>query len=261
MPAQKSTQNLAFILPKMLFIFLYINYIILTLNLGSVSGCGWSFAKPPQGQIPEKIKSLRSQVSESVVHIDDSNWNQILEGEWMVVLYADWCLACQKMECRWNLFGDWCKERGIKVGRIDMTVSPVLTGRTLISKLPTIFHIKDGVWRNFGPGSRKTEDLHYLIEQEQWKRLEPIIWLDPGSYHMGILGFLFKIPYMFMAFTVLFTATILVCLLLVPCLNYDLVHLHPLKLPFVYVVLSLFLYPQWSFLEEIVQKLFGLFAF
>ena len=74
MPAQKSTQNLAFNLPKMLFIFLYINYIILTLNLGSVRGCGWSFAKPPEGQIPEKIKSL---VSESVIHIDDSNWNQV----------------------------------------------------------------------------------------------------------------------------------------------------------------------------------------
>lgn len=229
------------------------------------------------GQIPEKIQSFQSLASESVIHIDDSNWNQILEGEWMVVLYADWCLACQKMECSWNFFGDWCKDRGIKVGRVDMTVSPVLTGRTLTSQLPTIFHIKDGVWRNFGPGTRKTNDLLYLIEQEQWKKLEPIVWLDPGSYHMGILGYLFKIPYMsehyhkilteeynfhpFVAFAALFTAALLVCCLLVLCFYYDLVHLHPLKLPFVYIVLSLFLYPQWSFLEEIVQKLFGLFAF
>ena len=78
MPAQKSTQNLAFNLPKMLFIFLFISYIILTLNLGSVSGCGWSFANPPgDDQIPEKVKSLESLVSESVVHIDDSNWKQV----------------------------------------------------------------------------------------------------------------------------------------------------------------------------------------
>jgi len=49
----------------------------------------------------------------------------------------------------------------------------------LISQLPTIFHIKYGVWRTFGPGSRKIEDLLYLIEQEQWKRLEPIIWFLP----------------------------------------------------------------------------------
>ena len=77
MPAQKSTQNLAFNPPKMLFIFLYISYITLTVNLGSVSGCGWSFANPPKGEIPEKIQSLQSLVSESVVHIDDSNWNQV----------------------------------------------------------------------------------------------------------------------------------------------------------------------------------------
>ena len=99
----------------------------------------------------------------------------------MVVLHAYWCEACQKMECRWNFFGNWCKEHGIKVGTIDMTVSPVLTGRTLISQLPTIFHIKDGVWRNFGAGSRKLKNLQFLIEQEQWKGLEPIIWLDPGK--------------------------------------------------------------------------------
>ena len=79
MPARKSTQNLAFNLPKMLFIYLYISYNILTLNLGSVNGCAWSFTKPSEGQIPEKIKSLQSLVSESVVHIDDSNWNQVFQ--------------------------------------------------------------------------------------------------------------------------------------------------------------------------------------
>ena len=77
MPAQKSTQNLPFNLPKMLFIYLSISYNILTLNLGSVNGCGWSFANPPKGEIPEKIQSLQSLVSENVIHIDDSNWNQV----------------------------------------------------------------------------------------------------------------------------------------------------------------------------------------
>ena len=77
MPAQKSMQNLVFNLPKMLFIFLYISCNILTLNLGSVNGCAWSFTKPSEGQIPEKIQSFQSLISESVVHIDDSNWNQV----------------------------------------------------------------------------------------------------------------------------------------------------------------------------------------
>jgi hypothetical protein len=45
------------------------------------------------------------------------------------------------------------------------------------------------------------------------------------------------------------------------CLHFNLLQLHPLKLPYVVVVLSLFLYPQWSFLEEISQQLLGFFAF
>ena len=61
----------------MLFIYLYISYQILTLNLGSVNGCAWSFVKPSEGQIPEKIQSFQSLVSENVIHIDDSNWNQV----------------------------------------------------------------------------------------------------------------------------------------------------------------------------------------
>ena len=77
MPSQKSTQNLPFDVPKMLFVYLSISYFIFTLHLGSVNGCGWSFANPPKGEIPEKIQSLQSLVSESVVHIDDSNWNQV----------------------------------------------------------------------------------------------------------------------------------------------------------------------------------------
>ena len=54
----------------------------------------------------------------------------------MVEFYANWCPACQKMEESWNKFGDWCTDRckgatckETRVGRVDITVSPFLTGR------------------------------------------------------------------------------------------------------------------------------------
>ena len=69
------------------------------------------------------------------------HWKQILEGEWMVEFYADWCPACQKMEESWNKFGDWCTDRckgatcnETRVGRVDITVSPFLTGKVIIEK-------------------------------------------------------------------------------------------------------------------------------
>ena len=60
----------------------------------------------------------------------------------MVEFYADWCPACQKMEESWNKFGDWCTDRckgatcnETRVGRVDITVSPFLTGKSLSEAL------------------------------------------------------------------------------------------------------------------------------
>jgi hypothetical protein len=60
-------------------------------------------------------------------------------------------------------------------------IHPCQTGRAFILTWPTIFHIKDGVWRNYGRGPRKTRDLQYFIEKKQWKRFEPYFWFDPGK--------------------------------------------------------------------------------
>jgi len=154
----------------MFFTFLlYIAYIIFTLNLGHVNG--------------------------GVVQIDDSNWKQILEGEWMVEFYAPWCPACKSMTKTWNEFGEWSKDLDIGIGKIDITLSPILAGRCLITALPTIYHIKNGVWRQFR-GNRAIEDFLAFIEEKQWEKIEPLSNLqDPGSVQMGALGIFFKLSY------------------------------------------------------------------
>ena len=96
--------------------------------------------------------------------------------------------------------------------------------------------------------------------------------LDPGSAHMGIIGHLYKQSYMLTEFKELLTeeyqfsywvpnalfAVVAILLgflaaffLLLP----GLLRVSPLKIPFLIIVLSLFLYPQWSLCIEIVQKL------
>ena len=51
----------------------------------------------------------------------------------------------------------------------------------MISSLPTIFHIKDGVWRDFGNGKRKKKDLQDFIKLKKWETIEPFYFLDPGK--------------------------------------------------------------------------------
>ena len=99
------------------------------------------------------------------------------------------------MKKTWNEFGEWSKDLDIGVGMVDITLSPVLTGRCLITALPTIFHIKDGVFRQFR-GSPSIKDFLDFIEEKQWERIEPLSKLqDPGSIQMGALGYFFKLSY------------------------------------------------------------------
>merc|ERR1712088_634794 len=153
----------------MLTLFISIFYIFLTLNNASVTA--------------------------EVITVDDSNWSDILHGEWMIEFYAPWCPACQSLKPSWNEFAGWSKDLDIQIGIVDITASPVLTGRCLITALPTIFHVRDGEFRQF-KGSRKVKDFLDFVEEKQWQNTEPISsWQSPGSFQMGILGYFFKISY------------------------------------------------------------------
>jgi len=113
----------------------------------------------------------------------------------MIEFYAPWCPACQSLKPNWNEFAGWSKDIDIQIGAVDITQSPVLTGRCLITALPTIFHVKDGQFRQF-KGSRNVKDFLDFVEEKQWQEIEPIsAWQSPGSIQMGILGYFFKISY------------------------------------------------------------------
>ena len=96
--------------------------------------------------------------------------------------------------------------------------------------------------------------------------------LDPGSTHMGVIGLLYKQSYMLKEFKEMLTEEYefsywvpnvlfaVVCILLGILAAFfvllpGLLSVSPLKIPFIVIILSLFLYPQWSLCLEIVQKL------
>ena len=48
-----------------------------------------------------------------VVKLDESNWRQMLAGEWMVEFYAPWCPACRQLHSTWAEFADWTEDLGL----------------------------------------------------------------------------------------------------------------------------------------------------
>jgi len=131
--------------------------------------------------------------SKHLKHITEENWRQILQGEWMIEFHAPWCPACKDLHKAWNAFADWSKDLSVNVGEIDVTDNPGLSGRFLITSLPTIYHVHDGVFRLYA-GPRDTEDFTWFVEENKWQVVETLAaWKHPDSVQMAVVAKFFKL--------------------------------------------------------------------
>nr|NP_001025330.1 thioredoxin-related transmembrane protein 4 precursor [Danio rerio]AAH98617.1 Zgc:112303 [Danio rerio] len=129
----------------------------------------------------------------NVVTVADANWTLILQGEWMIKFYAPWCPACQHLQADWENLGRQSDSLGISVGRVDVTQQPGLSGRFLVTTLPTIFHAKNGDFRKY-VSSRTIEDIQAYVVHRKWATVEPVPgWKSPSSLLMSGMAHLFRL--------------------------------------------------------------------
>ncbi|KAJ7990967.1 hypothetical protein DPEC_G00292360 [Dallia pectoralis] len=129
----------------------------------------------------------------SLKEITDGNWEDILAGEWMIEFFAPWCPACQQLQPVWSEFAEWGEDMGVNIAKVDVTEQPGLSGRFIITSLPTIYHCKDGVFRRY-QGARTKEDFLSFIDEKKWQGIEPVSsWFGPSSFMMNTMSALFKL--------------------------------------------------------------------
>ncbi|XP_014219491.1 thioredoxin-related transmembrane protein 1 [Copidosoma floridanum] len=137
-------------------------------------------------------KAAVQKPSKWVVKLNESNWDRMLEGEWMVEFYAPWCPACKALEPIWDSLAFSKKELKIEVGKIDVTDAPGLSGRFMVTALPTIYHVKDGIFRQY-KSPRDKDSLIDFVRQKIWKNVDPVSsWKSPTSIQMSIISQFFK---------------------------------------------------------------------
>jgi len=139
------------------------------------------------------VASSKAQVTE----LTEDSWSQVTSGEWMVKFYAPWCPACRSVEKEWKGLGAWAHNLADGpldgVAEVDVTQAPGLSGRFIITSLPTIFHVKDGEFRVYSGGRSKTDFIDY-VEKEKWKTDEVLPgWKHPTALHMSVVSWFFKI--------------------------------------------------------------------
>ncbi|KAM9709002.1 thioredoxin-related transmembrane protein 1 [Menidia menidia] len=130
---------------------------------------------------------------DSLKEVTDGNWEIILTGEWMIEFYAPWCPACQQLQPVWKEFADWGEDMGVNIAKVDVTEQPGLSGRFIITSLPTIYHCKDGIFRRY-QGARTKDDFLSFVDEQKWKAVEPVSsWFGPSSFLMNSMSALFKL--------------------------------------------------------------------
>jgi len=125
--------------------------------------------------------------------IEENNWQDLLTGEWMIEFFAPWCPACRGLQPTWEDFAGWSEDLDIGIGQVDVTTSPGLSGRFMVTALPTIFHVKDGVFRQYR-GARDKDSFISFVEDKKWSGVEPISsWKSPDSFQMSLVSYFFKL--------------------------------------------------------------------
>uniref|UniRef100_A0A8D0BDX3 Thioredoxin-related transmembrane protein 1 n=1 Tax=Salvator merianae TaxID=96440 RepID=A0A8D0BDX3_SALMN len=134
-------------------------------------------------------RARRSQVRA----LSDGSWRELLQGEWMVEFYAPWCPACQNLQPEWESFAEWGEDLEVNIAKVDVTEQPGLSGRFIITALPTIYHCKDGEFRRYQGPRTKTDFINFISDQE-WKSIEPVSsWFGPSSFLMSSMSALFQL--------------------------------------------------------------------
>ncbi|CAB0019032.1 unnamed protein product [Nesidiocoris tenuis] len=135
--------------------------------------------------------STKSQL----IRLNEDNWAKMLTGEWMIEFYAPWCPACQQLQPQWEEFSTWSKDLGVSVAQVDITSSPGLNGRFMVTALPTIFHVINGEFRQY-KGSRDREAFMSFIEEKRWENVETVpAWKHPSSVQMSVVSYFFKLSH------------------------------------------------------------------
>jgi len=86
-------------------------------------------------------------MSETVIEVTDGNFAEEVEqgeGLHMIDFWATWCGPCRLVAPIVSELADEYREKGLRVGKIDVDANPKITAQFRVMSIPSILFFKDG---------------------------------------------------------------------------------------------------------------------
>jgi thioredoxin 1 len=85
--------------------------------------------------------------SDAILEVTDGNFVSEVEqgdGLQMVDFWAEWCGPCRMVAPIVEELADEYKDKGLRVGKLDVDSNPSTTARFRVTSIPSILFFKDG---------------------------------------------------------------------------------------------------------------------
>ncbi|KAK9674615.1 hypothetical protein K7432_017100 [Basidiobolus ranarum] len=140
------------------------------------------------------LSALLAVQGSQVIELTDSNFHEHISDKnvWVVEFYAKWCGSCKQFK---PMLESVAKDIAltkpeVRIGNIDVDKNPSLALKFFISRLPSVFVIKESEIRVWEAPLEKLELLD-ILESEKWRGWK--IWsglLSPFSFIGSFFGFI-----------------------------------------------------------------------
>lgn len=127
-----------------------------------------------------------SLCNSAVVKLGGDNGYMIYKGEWMIKAYAPWCPACQSIAAAWEELGKWAEQTDYNIAEVDITEGSSVGNQLMATRIPAIYHVKDGVFTKYEGGRGFSAWQEFLLSRHS-EKLPHFPWYRAPGYPPMIL--------------------------------------------------------------------------
>lgn len=113
--------------------------------------------------------------SSAVIEVTDRTADLFEHGEWIVDFYATWCSVCKRFEPEFDRVAEWATSRSdntLQFASVNAEINVGMAARFLISAIPTVYYIKDGVAYLYEKPPMH-DPLKTFIENKEYESVQP----------------------------------------------------------------------------------------